>query len=207
MKRPYPLLVVPLLLVLGGCSPEQPKTTPKPAEPAKAAEPVSGLSAIYKMYTQARAWAPDCKLLQVGSLDLKEVKSQGGKAGAWEATFVSEDSKRSRRYTLSVAASPSSGLPAGVFGTIPDSWAPGRQNSPFYMQIVKTDSTAAFDAAMKKGAEYAQKHPELPVKLLLEQTKRFPDPAWRVIWGESVATSNFSIFVDANTGNYLQTAH
>jgi hypothetical protein len=28
-----------------------------------------------------------------------------------------------------------------------------------------------------------------------------------VIWGESAGTSNFSIFVDASTGQYLETIH
>ena len=45
----------------------------------------------------------------------------------------------------------------------------------------------------------------MPVTFLLEFTKRFPNPAWRVIWGESVGTSDFSIFVDATTGEYLET--
>jgi hypothetical protein len=30
---------------------------------------------------------------------------------------------------------------------------------------------------------------------------------WRVIWGESVSTSNFSIYVDANQGKYLDKMH
>ena len=28
---------------------------------------------------------------------------------------------------------------------------------------------------------------------------------WRVVWGDSVGTSNFSVFVDATTGEYLET--
>jgi hypothetical protein len=47
----------------------------------------------------------------------------------------------------------------------------------------------------------------MPVKLLLEKTQRFPGPAWRVYWGESVSTSAYSVFVDANTGEYLATGH
>jgi hypothetical protein len=57
-----------------------------------------------------------------------------------------------------------------------------------------------------KGTEYAAKHPELPVLFMLEQTSRFPDPAWRVVWGDSVSTSGFSVFVDAMTGQFLQTS-
>ena len=37
--------------------------------------------------------------------------------------------------------------------------------------------------------------------LVLEKTEQFPDPAWRVIWGESVGHQQlFRFFVDASTG-------
>jgi hypothetical protein len=41
----------------------------------------------------------------------------------------------------------------------------------------------------------------------MEQTKRFPDVTWRVIWGESVGTSDYSVYVDATTGQYLERMH
>jgi hypothetical protein len=198
-------LSLPLLLLLSACS-EAPKPVVK-KEPAKPPEPVSALTAVYKMYQQARGWAPDCKILRVGSLDLKEVPSQGGKAGAWEATFVSEGSRLSRRFTFSTVDLPASSLPLGVAGSPQDSWNGGGQAEPFYIQALKIDSTAAYETAMKKGADYATKHTNMPVIFLLEKTKRFPNPAWRVVWGESVATSSFSVYVDATLGDYLQTMH
>ena len=42
---------------------------------------------------------------------------------------------------------------------------------------------------------------------LLEKIDRFPDVVWRVIWGESVGHSNFSVFVDASTGSFLEIMH
>ncbi len=200
MKRSHFLLALPIALLLAGCSSEPaPKT--EPAKPA-AQPPVTGLSAMYKMYMQARAWAPDCKLLRVGNLD----NSQAGKSNAWEATFASESLHRSRRFTYAASAQPGSDLPVGVFGGQPDSWMPSRQSIPFYIQNAKTDTDAALETAMTKAADYAKAHPEMPVRFLLEQTTRFPDPAWRVFWGESVSTSNFSVFVNSITGKYLQTA-
>ncbi|HVX65587.1 MAG TPA: hypothetical protein VHA11_03245 [Bryobacteraceae bacterium] len=197
---------LPLVLLLGSCS-DQPKPAQKSAEAAKPAEPVTALSAVYKMYTQARSWAPDCKLLRVGSLTIPEVKNAAGKAGAWEATFVSESAQRARRYTFSVVESPAANLHEGVFGGSVDSWSGSRQFKPFLIQAFKTDSTAAYETALKnKGADYAAKHPELSVLFLLEQTSRFPDPAWRVVWGESVSTSGFSVFIDSTTGGFLQTS-
>jgi hypothetical protein len=47
----------------------------------------------------------------------------------------------------------------------------------------------------------------MPISYLLEQTNRFPNPAWRVIWGESASASDYSVFVDATLNQYLSTAH
>ena len=60
---------------------------------------------------------------------------------------------------------------------------------------------------MKKGAEYDKKNPGKPITFLLEHNDKFPDVSWRVIWGESPGTSNFSVYVDASTGLYLETIH
>jgi len=48
-------------------------------------------------------------------------------------------------------------------------------------------------------------NPDKGVVFLLEQTNKFPSLTWRVIWGESVGTSNYSVFVDASSGEYLET--
>jgi hypothetical protein len=52
-----------------------------------------------------------------------------------------------------------------------------------------------------------KKYPDKPISYQLEWTGRYPDPAWRVIWGESVGTSDYSVYVDALTGKYLATVH
>jgi hypothetical protein len=31
-----------------------------------------------------------------------------------------------------------------------------------------------------------------------------PDPVWRIIWGESVSQSNFSVYIDASTGEFKE---
>jgi len=195
---------LPLLLFLGACS-EEPKPTVK--KEVKPAEPVTALSAVYKMYQQARGWAPDCRVLRVGSLDVTDVKAQAGKAGAWEATFMSPDLRQSRRYTYSVVEVPASNLHEGVFAGSTDTWSPVGQTLPFVIQAFKTDSTAAYETAVKKGSAYASKHPDMPVTFLLEWAKRHRNPTWRVIWGSSAATSAFSVYVDATYGDYVSTAH
>jgi hypothetical protein len=195
---------LPFLLLLGACS-EAPKPTVK--KEVKPAEPVTALAAVYKMYQQARGWAPDCQVLRVGSLDVKEMKGQDGKMGAWEATFVSPSQRQSRRYTYSVVESPASNLSLGVSAGTPDVWSPVGQTRPFIIQSFKTDSTEAYATAMTKAKEYAAKHPDVPVTFLLEWAKRHLNPTWRVIWGTSAATSGFSVYVDATYGKYLSTAH
>jgi hypothetical protein len=52
-----------------------------------------------------------------------------------------------------------------------------------------------------------KKNPSKPVMFLMELGKRFPDVTWRVIWGDSVGTSDYSVFVDGSTGKYLERMH
>ncbi len=196
---------LPFLLLLGACTEE-----PKPAvkKEVKPAEPVSAQTAVYKAYKQARGWAPDCTLLSVANLDVKDVAGQeGGKMAAWEVTFVSQSQRQSRRYTYSVVEVPSSNLHEGVFGGSTDMWSPVGQSQPFAIQYFKTDSTAAYTTAMTKAKEYASKHPDMPVKFVLDWQKRHLNPTWRVYWGESVSSSSFGVYVDAMFDKYVAMAH
>jgi len=78
--------------------------------------------------------------------------------------------------------------------------------TPFLIAALKTDSNEVLQTALKnpKVAEYDKKNAEKGISFILEKTDRFPDPTWRVIWGESVGTSSFSVFVDATTGIFQQ---
>ncbi|HEX8986021.1 MAG TPA: hypothetical protein VF767_11325 [Bryobacteraceae bacterium] len=194
-----------LLLILAGCS-----SSPKPAgsakpQPSPPPQPVSGATAFYKIFFSARAWARDAEPLRLAQIDVDEIKAADGKAAAWEAVFVSASERSSRRYIYSVIHRPARNLRGGVTSDPPESWSASGGAEPFLVQALKTDSTSAYQTALKKGSEYARKHPDMPVKLLLEKTNRFPGPAWRIYWGESVSTSAYSVFVDAATGEYLAT--
>jgi hypothetical protein len=191
---------IPVLL-LAGCS----DSTKTAEEGSKAPEPVSGQSAFYKTLFSARIWAADAQVLRVAEIDVDEVKAEAGKAGAWEAVFVSPSQRSARRYIYSVIHRPARNLRGGVTSDPPEGWSGASGSEPFLVQAFKKDSPAAYEIAMKKGREYARKNPGMPVKFLLEKTNRFPDPAWRVYWGESVSTSAYSVFVDATTGEYLAT--
>jgi hypothetical protein len=192
-----------LFLLLSSCS-ETTQTAAK-KEPEKPPEPIGGQSALYKMYTVARSWAPDAQVLKLNSIVLSEVPDvPKGKAAAWQATFVSASRSQARSYTYCIVDSPPT-LHKGVFAGPEEGWTgPRGVTTPFLMAAVKVDSEAAYKTALEQAGEYEKKNPGKPISLLLEKNNKFPDPVWRVIWGESIGTSNFSIFVDASTGEYKE---
>ena len=158
------------------------------------------------MYPQARRWAVDAQPLQLRNIPVAEVKAAKGKAGAWQAIFVSPSQAKARTFTFSVVEA-EGGLHQGVFGALEEGYSPQSSSSPFEISAIRVDSDEAYQTAAKKSDEYMRKNPGKPISFLLEQTKRYPNVTWRVIWGESVATSDYSVFVDASTGALLGIAH
>ena len=120
--------------------------------------------------------------------------------------FVSPSKGLRRSWTYSVVEA-GGNLHIGTFNGPEETYLATGQAKPFLVAALKTDSDAVYETAVGKSKDYIAKNPTMPVSILLELTPRFPDLAWRVIWGESVGTSSYSIFVDATTGTYLATAH
>ena len=201
------LILAPGILLAASCS-EAPKqeAKKKEKEPEKPPEPVTGRYAFYQMFAAARTWATDLQPIQVSSIALKEVPSGEGKYGAWQCMLVSPSKGRLKTYSYSVIEA-GGNLHKGVFA-LPDEGFSGRrgQAKPFLVAALKIDTDEAWKTAAGKSADYMKKNPDMPISFLLELTPRFPNPAWRVIWGESVSQSSYSIFVDATTGQYLVTA-
>jgi hypothetical protein len=194
-----------LLLLLSACDSTPTKTAEKKKE-AEKLEPITGQDAIYKMYQVARSWAPDCQVLKMNSLMLSEVPDvPKGKAAAWQATFVSAARSQSRSYTWSSVESQGN-LHKGVFAGLEEGWSGARgTNQPFLMLAVKKDTDEAYKTAVANGgADYDKKNPGKPISILLEKVTKHPDPVWRIIWGESVSQSNFSVYVDASTGEFRE---
>ena len=204
MMKTRLLLVLPLLALLSACS-DSP-TTEKAKEPQKPPEPLTGRQAFQKMYPMARNWALDATPMRVRSV-LLSTKPEKGKADAWEATFVSKSLAKSKTFTYSIVES-AGNLHQGVFAGLEEGYS-GPQGGafPFDIAAIKTDSDQAYDVAAEKSADYIKKNPTKPITYLMELTRRFPDVTWRVIWGESVSLSDYSVFVDASTGKYLEKAH
>jgi len=191
------------MLFLSACS-----DAPKAAEvkqPPKPPEALTGRQAFQRMYPQARGWASDALPLQIRSLNLAQVKTAQGKAGAWQVVFVSTALGKMKTYTYSAVED--GGLHEGVFGGTQEDYTPRGDSSPFQIAAIKVDSDEAYAAAVKESAAYIQKNPAKPIVFLMELGKRFPDVTWRVIWGDSVGTSDYSVFVDGSTGKYLEKMH
>jgi hypothetical protein len=199
------LFVLSGIALLTSCS-NQSGTPPKTAEKPV---PVTGQTALWKMYQVARGWAPDAQVLKLTALPQADVPAPPGLSGAWQAVFTSIGKGRARSYTYSVVdVEPT--LHKGAFAGPETEWSGANGNtSPFLFAAVKVDSDAAYQTALKEGggAEYDKKHPGKPIMLQLEKDAKHANPAWRVIWGESVGTSDFSVFVDVTTGKFLERMH
>jgi hypothetical protein len=198
----WPLLAA-LLLCACSDSPKTEATKPRQKPP----EALTGRQAFQRMYPQARGWALDAQPLQLRSINLAQVQSGEGTAGAWEVVFVSPSKAQSRTYTYS-AVEAQGNLHEGVFAGPLEQYAGPRGGAyPFSSLAIKVDSDQAFTTAAAKSQDYIKKHPGMQLSFVLEQTKRFPDLTWRVIWGESAAASDYSVYVDATLGTYLEKAH
>jgi len=188
--------------------------------------PVTGLRALEGMYRQALDWTEDARVLSCSSMDLclflpgsaiavsdlgvvscrstqpAPVKTQRGRAAVWQAVFVSPSFGQQRRYTSSVCDSGAT-LRKGIF---PDAATALTSDAPpFLPEDAHIDSDQAWATALQHAADYDGKHPGTVVSLVLNAGRAAGKPVWDVIWGEGHVPSEFSIRIDADTGQYMQT--
>ncbi len=169
-------------------------------------EPVGGQSAFFKMYSSARAWSIDAQAMEMTPIKMESIPPKDGKFPAWKAQFVSPSKMRSKNFTFSITTA--DGLSEGIYSGNEEPYSgPRGQNSAFNPQALKIDSPDALKTALGKGADYVKKNPDKPITFILEQVKKFQNPTWRVLWGDSVSSSEFSVYVDASTGEYKLTMH
>jgi hypothetical protein len=137
-------------------------------------------------------------------MNVTGVKPEAGKAAAWEVVFVSASAGRARTYTWS--AIEADGLHKGVFPGQQEAWRASGANQPFSPALLKVDTEEALAAAVKSASEYVHKpgkRPPVNFMLEYEAATRFPNPIWRVLWGGSVSSAEYSATVDANTGKVV----
>ena len=181
---------------------------PPPAvEVVKACRALTGLHALYQLYTSARAWAQDLQVLRYSSINIREVQHEEGKAAAWQVVFVSQALAKSRTWTFSAFYEASATLHQEFFPEASRDRDRDRERQAFsdrggedrYGQGVGN----SFEAVT---AEYNGKNPQMPISYTLGMDSG-NDPVWRVIWGESAGESSFSVLVDASTGDFMRIVH
>jgi len=198
MTRRKLLALTPVLLLTSCAS-----SPPAKVEAEKPAVPLTGLHALYQMYTSARAWAQDLQILRYSSINIPEVQREPGKAAAWQVVFVSPALRMSRTYTMSVYES-SATLHQGIFPDAPQAWS--GNGKPFLIEAAKVDTDKAWETALKHGEDYNSKNPKTPISYTLGLDKG-NDPLWRIIWGQSAGESSFSVLVNASTGDFMRIVH
>jgi hypothetical protein len=183
------------LTACGGSPQAAKKSEPPP-------EPVSGRTALYRMYTMARgSWSKDALVVKLTSMRVPDLPEPApGLSYAWSAVFAANGSGRSYTYS--------------EIEQLPD-WHKGSfagpsealSGTPFYIEGAKIDSDAAYQTAITKEAKEVAKNKGKSVTFLLELTSKFGEPVWRIVWGDSLSTATLSVFVGASTGSYLDTVH
>ena len=208
MKKLYLPLSCALLL-LTSCS-ESPTGTVAKKEAEKPPEPSPARAPCTRCTRSRDRGHPTAQVLKIYNIPLSEVPNvPRGKAAAWQATFVSASRSQARSYTYSIVESQGN-LHKGVFAGLEEGWSgPRGVTGPFPIMAVKieTDGPKGARRSPKHAEDYDKKNPDKPISFLLEKQNKFPDPVWRVIWGESVGTSNFSILIDASTGDFKEKLH
>jgi hypothetical protein len=191
------------MIALWGCE-EAPQETAAPAEAEAPPEPIDGQTAFFRMFPAARSWAPDAQGVRLESMEIEEVPSEDGKYGAWRATFYSPAKNLAAVFNYAVVEVGGK-IQKGVFTDHEESFTPGRTKA-WSVSALKVESAKALATAMEqdKTKAYVKENPDMPIFVLLEQTNRHPNLAYRIVWGESVSRSGFSVFVDASTGEFLE---
>jgi hypothetical protein len=183
-----------------------PSTSKEAEEPPAPPEAVSALRAITFAYGKARTKAQDIDILRISNLNLEKVPGGEGKAGAWQFQFVS----RSNSSIYNVRYAVADELPSfreGAWDAGTQAYRPdGMRSKPFVMHALRCDSTEAYEIAVENAQSYLQKQtPESlpPVHFLLELTDIYALPTWRVYWGNSLSTAEYSVYVDANQSKFV----
>ncbi|MCW5962792.1 MAG: hypothetical protein KIT83_02040 [Bryobacterales bacterium] len=179
-------------------------TVSAPTEPPAPPEPVSALRAFTFAFGKARTKASDLEVFTISNLNLEGIPSAAGKAGAWQFQFVSPS--KGAIYSMRYAVADE--LPSfreGAWDSGSQSYSPrGMRAKPFPVQALRCDSTTAYEIAVENAADYLKKDGLPPMHFVLEQTDMYALPTWRVYWGTSLSTAEYSVYIDANQSKFLK---
>ena len=125
-------------------------------------------------------------------------------AAAWEIIYVSPAQQLAKTYTWS-AIEASETLHKDVFAGKAQAWSGSSgQEQPFQASAFQIDTPAALETAMANSKAYLDKPGTKPaINFLLEFTPRFQEPVWRVMWGETAGSAEYTAIVGASAGQML----
>lgn len=198
------LAAVAAAVVMTACSetPKAPAADTKAAEakkePEKPPEPVAGKTAFWEMYKPARTWAADVQPLTLASNEVPGFKPVDGKYAMWTCVFVSPSRRAARTFVYAIADA-GGDIHKGVTTSPEAVWSGATPNSkPFTTADFQTNSDDAYKTIWPKAEAWVSKHPGKKLSMYLANTKRFPSPAWYLLWGDTKA--GYAGFVNASTG-------
>jgi hypothetical protein len=199
------IVVIAAVLLITSCS-QVPRNasgaTSTTKESSGPAQPVTGKTAFWEMYTAAHSWARDLQPLGLESRSVPGVTNADGKAGMWTATFGSSSRREARVYTYSVTNGPNIYKGTTVGSALV--WnGPSRESMPIVPDSFTIDSDAAYKTASAQAADWLRKHPGKDVAITLgHNSSRFSDPVWFLFWGDK--KSGYAVYVNATTGAIMK---
>jgi hypothetical protein len=179
--------------MMAACSSNSGTTAEKPQP--KPPDTITGSSAFYKCYIQARGWAQDAQPFRVESLMTPESKGRDGKAGEWRVGFASPAQRATKPYTWSKG---------DVSHGVDDTYSPTNSSTMvFNVQFLKVDTDKAFAMAQQHGGDkLLEKEPDTPVQYVLDWNRQSNELLWHVIYGSDREKATLRVAVNASTGDF-----
>jgi hypothetical protein len=197
------------LVMLAGCSSEEPKKGADSGAPTKpAVKPPkyeTGRVALQTLNVTARSWAADVQPFRLESVYTKGAPAQEGKAGVWRASFASVSRRGAKPFIWSGVTeegAPERGITPGP----EDDFNPRNLSTqPFDIAFLKVDTDAAFKVAQEHGGKKVlDKGPDTPITYALDWDPRKNELVWHVLYGTSSLDAKLNVAVNASTGVFLR---
>jgi hypothetical protein len=198
-------MVVFALILLAGCSSEQPK--PKPAEKPqpKTTEFLTGRAAFQKVFIAAHGWGRDAQPYRVESMITADSKGKDGKSAVWRTAFASPQQRGVKSWVWSGDEAP--GAPSrGISPGAEDNYSPSNSSTQvFDPGFLKIDSDKALETAQKHGGDkILAKTPDTPILYVCDWSRATNELIWHVIYGESRENSKLRVAVNASNGDFIR---
>ena len=201
MKILFLSLSLIALVMIAGCSSNQPAEKPQP----KPTEFQTGRTIFQQLYVAAHGWARDAQPIRLQSQVTPGDKDRDGKSAVWTGYFGSPNLRGVKFYTWSGTDAPDFSE-RGISPGRMDTYNPSNTSTAIFdVRFLKIDSDQAFAVAQKHGGEKVlQKNPDTPVSYILDWNQGANTLNWHVIYGPSRGDAKLVIDVDASTAAFVR---